>query len=96
MQKRLCHDISQCDLNFLSLNSKNLLRLYFNINKFHIKYITDMMHQIKKKYNSKCMSKYKNAKTNNIFQCFRANVRCQNLSYLEEFITRVTLRLKTL
>jgi len=53
-----------------------------------------MMHQIKKKYNSKCMSKYKNAKTNNIFQCFRANVRCQNLSYLEEFITRVTLRLK--
>jgi len=39
MQKQLYHDISWSE--FLLSILKNLLRVYFNINKFHIKYITD-------------------------------------------------------
>jgi len=85
MQKRLYHDISQCDLNFFHL-IRRICYIYILtlINKFHIKYITDMMHlrNKKKKCNSKCMSKYKMLKR---IICFNVSVRYRNLSYFEEF-----------
>jgi len=81
MQKQLYHDISQRVLSFFHLIRICYVYILFNINKFHIKYITDMMHLqivIKKKYNSKCMSKYKMLK----------RIICFNVS-MQTFATKI-------
>jgi len=54
---------------FLLLNPKNLLRLHFNINKFHIKYITDMI------FLQICKSS-SNRNKKNVVLSIRVSIKC--------------------